>query len=134
MVHGQADYQEEPVNPYQAPLDEIRFALRELSGLEELAKLSGAESLADPELTDAILAQAAHFAAEVLDPLDSVGDHIGARWSSEGVVTVPGFTSAYRQYVQAGWNNISIPGSRPGDVHRSQQILHLLAGAHDVCS
>jgi 3-(methylthio)propanoyl-CoA dehydrogenase len=124
MVLGQTDKQVEPVNPYQAPLDEIRFTLRELSGLEELAKLSGAESLADPELTDAILGQAAHFAAEVLDPLDSVGDHIGARWSSEGVVTAPGFTAAYRQFVEAGWNNISIPGEYGG-----QGLPNLLCAA-----
>jgi 3-(methylthio)propanoyl-CoA dehydrogenase len=124
MVRGLASNHEEPVNPYQAPLDEIRFALRELSGLEELAKLSGAESLADSDLTDAILGQAAHFAAEVLDPLDSVGDRIGARWSSEGVVTAPGFMAAYRQYVEASWNNISIPGEYGG-----QGLPNLLCAA-----
>jgi 3-(methylthio)propanoyl-CoA dehydrogenase len=112
------------VHPYQAPLDDIRFALRELSGLEEIAKLSGAESLADSDLTEAILGQAAHFATEVLDPLDSVGDRVGARWTSDGVVTAPGFAAAYHQYVEAGWNNISIPGEYGG-----QGLPNLLCAA-----
>jgi len=124
MARGRAITQEPPVHPYQAPVDEIRFALRELAGVEELAQLSGAESLADSDLTDAILGQAAHFAAEVLAPLDSVGDRMGARWSSEGVVTPPGFTAAYRQYVEAGWNNIAIAGEYGG-----QGLPNLLCAA-----
>ncbi len=112
------------MTPYKAPLDEIRFALRELSGLEAITALPGAESLADAGLTDAILEQAAHFAMEVLDPLNSVGDRIGARWSDQGVVTAPGFTSAYRQYVEAGWNNMSLPGEYGG-----QGLPNLLCAA-----
>src|SRR5580658_3386049 len=89
MAHGQSAVQDDPMTPYQAPLDDIRFALRELSGLESLMTLPGAESLADADLTDAILEQAAHFATEVLDPLDAVGDRVGAQWSDQGVVTPP---------------------------------------------
>jgi len=124
MLCSEPDNQDNPLNTYHAPLDEIRFALRELSGLEEVSKLPGAESLADSELTDAILEQAAHFATEVLAPLDPVGDRIGARWSPEGVATAPGFAAAYRQYVEAGWNNLSIPGEYGG-----QGLPHLLCAA-----
>ncbi len=99
---------------YQAPLDEIRFTLQELSGLEDLAQLPGAESLADADLTDAILEQASQFATEVLEPLNAVGDSIGARWADHAVTTPPGFAAAYRQYVDAGWNNISLPGEYGG--------------------
>ena len=116
------------MTPYQAPLDDIRFALRELSGLENVMTLPGAESLADTDLTDAILEQAAHFATEVLNPLDSVGDSFGALWSDRGVVTAPGFTAAYRQYVEAGWNNIALPGEYGG---QGLPIL-LCAAVHEM--
>jgi 3-(methylthio)propanoyl-CoA dehydrogenase len=102
------------VNPYTAPLEEMRFVLRELSDIDRVAALPDAEALADPELTDAILEQAARFAKEVLAPLDSVGDREGARWSEQGVTTPPGFVGAYRQFVESGWNNVSMPAEHGG--------------------
>jgi alkylation response protein AidB-like acyl-CoA dehydrogenase len=96
------------VNPYVAPLDEIRFTLYELTDIERIAQQAGAEVLTDHELVDAILDQAARFAREVLAPLDTVGDREGATWSEEGVTTAPGFAEAYRQFVESGWNNVAI--------------------------
>jgi len=102
------------VNSYNAPLEDMRFVLQELSDLHSLAKLPDSEALADRELTDAILDQAARFAREVLAPLDEVGDRQGARWSEQGVTTAPGFRDAYRQFVEAGWNNIGMPAEHGG--------------------
>ncbi|MEA1028078.1 acyl-CoA dehydrogenase [Pseudomonas sp. N-137] len=97
------------MNPYIAPLEDMRFVLRELADIGRVAQLPDADSLADEELTDAILEQASRFAEEVLVPVDAVGDRHGARWSAEGVTTAPGFSEAYRQFTEAGWNNIEIP-------------------------
>lgn len=102
------------MNPYIAPLEEMRFVLRELADIERVAQLSDAEALSDPELTDAILDQAARFAKEVLAPLDAVGDREGVRWSEQGVTTAPGFVAAYQQFVEAGWNNVSMPSEYGG--------------------
>jgi len=96
------------VNTYYAPLEDIRFALRELSDIDRVSQLPDGEALADTELTDAILDQAARFAHEVLAPLDEGADSIGASWSEQGVTTAPGFKEAYRQFVDAGWNNIGM--------------------------
>lgn len=102
------------MNPYIAPLEEMRFVLRELADIESVARLTDAEALADPELVDAILEEGARFAKEVLAPLDSVGDREGARWSEEGVTTAPGFSAAYAKFIESGWNNVSIPAEYGG--------------------
>ncbi|MGF7111456.1 alkylation response protein AidB-like acyl-CoA dehydrogenase [Pseudomonas laurylsulfatiphila] len=116
------------MNPYVAPLEEMRFVLRELADIERVTELCDSEALADPELMDAILDQAALFAQAVLAPLDAVGDRERARWSERGVSTAPGFTSAYKQFVEAGWNNISIPPE-----HGGQGLPALLCAAlHEV--
>ncbi len=102
------------ITGYDAPLADIRFALHEAVEARSLATLPGAESLADRDLTDAILDEAARFASRVLAPLDAVGDRQGARWSEQGVITSPGFQSAYRQFIEAGWNRIDMPAEYGG--------------------
>jgi 3-(methylthio)propanoyl-CoA dehydrogenase len=102
------------VKAYNAPLDDIRFVLWNLVDLDSLKNLPESDVLADQGLTDTILEQASRFATEVLWPLDSSGDRQGSRWNENGVITAPGFTAAYRQFVEAGWNNIEMPGEYGG--------------------
>ena len=73
--------------PYVAPLADMRFVPRELIDIDSLAKLPDSESLADGELTDAILEQAARFASEVLAPLDSI-ECLARRSSSVSAITI----------------------------------------------
>ncbi len=90
---------------YQAPLRDMQFVLRELAGLEQVARLPGYED-ATPDTVDAILEEAGKFAAGVLAPLNVPGDQAGALWK-EGAVTMPqGFKEAYAQFVANGWNGI----------------------------
>jgi 3-(methylthio)propanoyl-CoA dehydrogenase len=88
---------------YAAPLDDIRFVLNHLAGLPEIATFPGFEE-ADPELVDAILTEAARFAAEVLAPLNATGDRQGCCWDGGKVATPDGFPEAYRQFIEAGWH------------------------------
>ena len=90
------------MSSYVAPLGDMRFLIRELAGLDEIARLPGYEE-ATPETVDAILEEAAKFASGVLDPLNLSGDAEGAHWSDGEVATPRGFREAYRAYVDGGW-------------------------------
>ncbi|HKU46764.1 MAG TPA: acyl-CoA dehydrogenase [Burkholderiales bacterium] len=87
---------------YQAPLKDMRFVLKELAGLEAVAKLPGYQD-ATPDTVDAILEEASKFASEVLDPINYSGDREGSVWKDGAVTTPKGFKQAYQQYVSGGW-------------------------------
>ena len=80
--------------PYAAPLEEMRFVL------DTLAPPDGA---VERDVADAILAEAARFAAAELDPLNQPADRVGSVLENGIVRTPPGFREAYRRYVEAGW-------------------------------
>jgi acyl-CoA dehydrogenase len=83
------------------------FVMSELAGLDRVATLPGFED-ATPDTVAVILDGAAKFAAEVLDPLNRVGDREGARLAADGSVTTPaGFKNAYRQFCELGWNGLA---------------------------
>src|SRR5213080_4863576 len=95
------------MSQYHAPLKEMQFVMNELAGLEQVGKLPGFED-ATPDTVAAILAEAAKFATEVLDPLNTVGDREGARRLDDGSVrTPPGFKDAYLKYCANGWNGLT---------------------------
>ncbi len=95
------------MNPYRAPLPEMLFVMTELAGLERVAALPGFEDAASDTVA-VILEEAARFAAEVLDPLNRVGDREGAHLAGDGSVTTPtGFKDAYRQFCELGWNGLA---------------------------
>jgi alkylation response protein AidB-like acyl-CoA dehydrogenase len=90
---------------YVAPLDDMRFVLNHLAGLPEIAAFPAFET-AEPELVEAILTEAARFAAEVLAPLNATGDRQGVHWADGKVSTPDGFAAAYRQFIDAGWHGM----------------------------
>jgi alkylation response protein AidB-like acyl-CoA dehydrogenase len=95
------------MSTYRAPLAEMQFVMNELAGLAQVAQLPGYEE-ADPAVVSAILEEAAKFAADVLDPLNFVGDREGSRRNDDGSVTTPkGFKDAYLQFCANGWNGLN---------------------------
>jgi len=95
------------VNPYRAPLADMQFVMTELAGIGAVAALPGFEEAA-PDTVAAVLEEAAKFAAEVLDPLNRVGDLEGTRMTANGGVTTPsGFRDAYRRFCELGWNGLA---------------------------
>jgi alkylation response protein AidB-like acyl-CoA dehydrogenase len=90
---------------YAAPLDDMRFVLKHVAGLPAIATFPDFEA-AEPELVEAILTEAARFAAEVLAPLNATGDREGCRWADGKVATPGGFPDAYRQFIDAGWHGM----------------------------
>jgi alkylation response protein AidB-like acyl-CoA dehydrogenase len=112
------------MSQYHAPLADMQFALNELAGLDQVARLPGYEE-ATPDVAAAILGEAAKFATDILDPLNVVGDREGARRQDDGTVkTPPGFKHAYRQFCEGGWNGL---GKNPE--YGGQGLPHTLGAA-----
>ncbi|MEE9320532.1 MAG: acyl-CoA dehydrogenase C-terminal domain-containing protein [Granulosicoccus sp.] len=92
---------------YTAPLQDMRFALREVLDFNRhYAALPSAED-GTPDVVDAILEEAAKFAEAVLTPLNAVGDQQGCQWHDGNVSTPDGFKEAYQQYVEGGWPSLA---------------------------
>ncbi|NIM42982.1 MAG: acyl-CoA dehydrogenase [Hydrogenophaga sp.] len=89
---------------YEAPLDHMRFVLGHV--LDAPTHWKACEAFADLDLdtADAVLQEAARFASEVLQPLNSTGDLEGCVREADGRVRTPtGFPAAYQAFVAGGW-------------------------------
>jgi len=108
---------------YRAPVDDILATMRHVAGLDALI----AEGLA-PELeggvAEAVLDEAARFAADVIAPLNRIGDKHGATLKDGVVTTPPGWKEAYQAWAAAGWN--ALPGP---EEHGGQGLPALLQSA-----
>ena len=90
---------------YAAPVRDMSFVIEELIGLETINTLPGLDWVTG-DLVRAVLTEAGKFGAEVLAPLNRVGDMQGCALEN-GVVTTPdGFADAYRQFTAGGWNGL----------------------------
>ena len=88
---------------YAPPVRDHRFLLRDVLAIEQYANLPGFAD-ASYDTVEQILDEAARFNAEVLAPLNAVGDKVGCKWSPDNTVaTPPGFKDAYRALVEGGW-------------------------------
>jgi alkylation response protein AidB-like acyl-CoA dehydrogenase len=101
------------MHEYQAPLADMKFVLRELVDLELLAQLPGFGEMT-LDVADAVLEEAAKFAAGVLSPLNRSGDLEGARWQEGQVLTAGGWKQAYTRFAADGWNSLSCPAELGG--------------------
>ena len=98
---------------YVAPVEEQKFVLRHVAGIEALG---GANAYPDASLdmVDAIVEGVGAFAAGEFAPLNRVGDTVGAHWSPDGVTMPDGFAQAYQAYVAAGWGTLAGPVDHGG--------------------
>jgi alkylation response protein AidB-like acyl-CoA dehydrogenase len=92
---------------YVPPTRDIEFVLFDLLEIDSYANLERFNE-APREVVSAILESGGKFAAEVLGPLNAVGDRVGCKRNADGsVTTAPGFRDAYRQLVEGGWMAMS---------------------------
>ena len=88
---------------YQAPLRDMKFLLNEVL---EIGSYSNLPRFADApsDVIEAVLDGGAAFAAEILQPLNAIGDRQGCKRNPDGSVTTPkGFREAYQQMSDDGW-------------------------------
>jgi len=94
---------------YRAPVDEVVFLLTDVFNVARYDNLQGFAD-ATPDLTLAILREAAKLCEQVIQPLNRSGDQEGCARRDDGSVTAPqGFKEAYRRYADGGWMGISAP-------------------------
>jgi acyl-CoA dehydrogenase len=98
---------------YRAPLAVIASTLRYGTSLLPAIEqgLFGELGIED---IDAIVAEAGRFAAEVIAPLNRIGDTYGAAFKDGAVTTAPGWKEAYRAWRLAGWNAVTAPAEWGG--------------------
>ena len=98
---------------YRAPVSDMLSTMRHVAGLDRLI----ADGLA-PELeggvAEAVLDEAAKFAADVIAPLNRVGDLTGSKLKDGAVTTPPGWKEAYKAWAEAGWNALPAPEAYGG--------------------
>ncbi|KDB05934.1 Isovaleryl-CoA dehydrogenase [Burkholderia sp. lig30] len=98
---------------YIAPVKDMLFVLKELAGIDDVAKLPGFED-AGFDTAQAVLDESAKFCGEVLAPLNAEGDRHPSSWSNGEVTATPGFKEAFRQFVEGGWQGLQHPAEYDG--------------------
>jgi alkylation response protein AidB-like acyl-CoA dehydrogenase len=101
------------MHAYSAPLADTVFVLEHVAGGREVAALPGLGHAA-PDLLDAVLNEAARFAANELAPLNQSGDVQGAILDDGVVRTASGFRGAYGKFADAGWVGLVAPEALGG--------------------
>ncbi len=95
------------MSEYSPPLDDMKFALKEVVDVESLSELPAFNEVG-LEALDSLLDEASRFFNEVISPTNRTGDLEGSLLNNDGSVSTPtGFREAYAQYVDAGWGAIS---------------------------
>ncbi len=91
---------------YRAPVSDYRFLLDHVS---DFASVAGTDRFAEatPDMTNAILTEAAKLSQEVIAPLQRNGDLHPAALENGIVRTSPGFGEGYKAIAEGGWIGMS---------------------------
>jgi len=98
---------------YRAPLADMDFALKYGAALLPALEQGFFGDLTMDDV-DAVLAEAGRMAAEVIAPLNRVGDHAGTTFKDGVVTTAPGWKEAYDAWRKGGWNGLASPAEWGG--------------------
>jgi acyl-CoA dehydrogenase len=108
---------------YQAPVEDILFALKTAADVPQLIE-QGVYNGLDEDTLRAIVEEAGKFGAEVLDPLNQLGDTVGSSLKDGQVSTPEGWPEAYAQFCEGGWNALTGP-----EAYGGQDLPEIVASA-----
>lgn len=92
------------MNPYQAPLTEMRFLLEKVFDAPATwAQTPALAEAVDLDTASAILEEADKISRELIHPINREGDEQGVRFEDAKVITPDGYKQAYDQYAEGGW-------------------------------
>ena len=93
---------------YRAPVKDMLFVMKELAGIDELAKLP-AFADAGFDTAQAVLEECAKFNEDVVAPLNVEGDRNPSYFKDGKVIATPGFKEAFKQFGEGGWQGLQHP-------------------------
>jgi alkylation response protein AidB-like acyl-CoA dehydrogenase len=113
---------------YKAPVEDTLFVLKDVLGYERYSNLAGFSD-ASIDLVEAILAEGAKLAENVMFPLNQTGDQQGCKRHADGSVSVPeGFKEAYDAYCEGGWLGLAFDPEFGGQ--GLPYVLHTAVGEY----
>jgi len=94
---------------YTPPLRDMHFLLHEMFDVAAEFKAMPTHAEIDADTVNAVIEEAGKFCAEVIFPLNQVGDREGCTLNKDTHEVTPptGFKDAYKQYVDGGWPALS---------------------------
>jgi hypothetical protein len=94
---------------YTPPLRDMQFVMHEVLHVVDELKLLPPHAEIDAETINAVIAEGGKFAAEVVAPLNQIGDEEGCTLdkTTHEVKAPAGFKQAYAKYVEGGWPSLS---------------------------
>ena len=95
---------------YRAPTSDI---LNAMAFAASTSAASRDDALADGTAA-AVIDEAGRLAEDLLVPLDRPGDRAGVGFADRSVTAAPGWTEAYRRWIEGGWNGVAAPEAYGG--------------------
>ena len=101
---------------YTPPLRDLQFVMHELLGAVDQLNALPRHADIDADTLNSVLEEAGKFCAEVLTPLNAVGDQQGCTLdrSNHTVRTPDGFKDAYARFVEGGWPSLACDPAHGG--------------------
>lgn len=96
------------MSTYTPPLQDANFVLDQLIGLDQLCQDLKLDEV-NSDLACVVIEEAGKLAADLLAPLNTVGDHNGPIVSDGKVQETAGFAEAYQQFIENGWATLTGP-------------------------
>ena len=98
---------------FEAPVKDMLFNIEHLADWSKTVALAEYDAF---ELSDAaaVLEELAKFCADQIAPLNAPGDKVGSRFEDGQVHLPDGFSAAYAQFVEMGWQSLPHPSDFGG--------------------